>query len=124
MSSLTFSGLGQSGHTGAHGVPQMAVTGLGQYIRELREAKGLSGLALAELAEVDQPLLNRVENGKRPASDDFLRKLAPHLGVTYADLHVKRLMDDVRLLSAEHQAALAGEIQAEIERRGDQLQGG
>lgn len=55
-------------------------------IRELREARGLSQKALAELANVTPSALNKLEMGTRGLDQDWMRRLAPLLAVPPAEL--------------------------------------
>lgn len=55
-------------------------------IRELREAIGLSQADLARLANVTPSALNKLEKGTRGLDLDWMRRLAPLLGVAPAEL--------------------------------------
>ena len=55
-------------------------------IRELRDALGISQAELARRANVTPSALNKVELGTRGLDQDWMRRLAPHLGVAPADL--------------------------------------
>jgi SOS-response transcriptional repressor LexA len=99
---LIFSGYGR---TVMKRYPTVVHTRLGQLITELRQAAGLSGARLAETAKVPQSLLNRVERGERPATDDFLAKIAPVLGVSF-DVLKEATYDDV--IPADERRRLAG----------------
>lgn len=55
-------------------------------IRELREAKGLTQSDLARLIHVHPTALNKIERGSRGLDQEWMRRLAPHLGVTPAEL--------------------------------------
>lgn len=55
-------------------------------IRELREALGLSQQELARMANCDPTALNKVEKGTRGLDQKWMRRLAPHLNVTPAEL--------------------------------------
>lgn len=64
----------------------------GQRLRQLRESRGLTGNALAQLAGMKQQTVWRLETGERTPSLESLRALARALGVeeiseaTFADL--------------------------------------
>ena len=45
---------------------------LGEKIRELRVAKGLTQQALSKLADIDRGFLSSIEQGKRPVSFSLL----------------------------------------------------
>ena len=57
---------------------------LGQRIREVREAKGVSQAAAALALEVSQPTYSRIESGERPLAGDELVILADLFGVRAA----------------------------------------
>jgi SOS-response transcriptional repressor LexA len=59
----------------------------GEKLKELRKNKGLKIRELESLAGVSNAYLSQLENGKRgKPSPDIIKKLAPHLGVTYTEL--------------------------------------
>jgi len=59
----------------------------GDYLRQLRTAKGLTLVELSKASSVSQPHLSNIENGKRGIpSPDILKKLAGPLGVSYSEL--------------------------------------
>lgn len=66
----------------------MRITRFGQYLKELREGKGLSTHKLAELSGVSQSYISHVENGrkKKTPSPEILKKLADALEVQYMEL--------------------------------------
>lgn len=79
-------------------------------IRELREAKGLTQKGLAELANVTPSALNKLEMGTRGLDQDWMRRLAPLLGVSPADLlpdedNPQRLSDEERALVDRYRRA-------------------
>lgn len=53
----------------------------GEFIREQREAAGMSLRALAEAADVDASHLLRVERDEKPATDKLARRLADALNL-------------------------------------------
>ena len=56
-------------------------------LRELRRAKGLSQVQLAERTGIDQGALSRIENGKTQAMDfDVMARLCDALGCEPGDL--------------------------------------
>lgn len=59
---------------------------LGERIRELREAKDLSGRELAKKLEVSAAFLSDIELGRRYPSDKVLSEIARMLGTTVEDL--------------------------------------
>lgn len=50
-------------------------------IRRERERKGLTYAAAAEAIGTSQPAWHSVENGRRPASEEFLQRMAESLGL-------------------------------------------
>ena len=65
----------------------------GKKLVEARKAVGLSGNKLAQLARVDQATLSKIERGERGATDDFIRKIAPHLELEVDLLNTWRAID-------------------------------
>ncbi len=59
---------------------------LGQVIRELRVAAGLSQVVFAEKSGLYQTYLSRIENGKANPSLNAMEVVAKTLGVTVFDL--------------------------------------
>jgi transcriptional regulator with XRE-family HTH domain len=57
---------------------------LGQRIREVREAKGVSQATAAHALEISQPTYSRIESGERPLAGDELVILADLFGVRAA----------------------------------------
>lgn len=57
---------------------------IGDRIRELRKAKGLSQEALANLAEVDRTYMTKVETGKRNVTVKILDKIILALDSDFA----------------------------------------
>lgn len=55
-------------------------------IRELREEMGISQAELARRINVTAPALQKVEVGSRSLDQKWMRRIAPVLGVTPADL--------------------------------------
>lgn len=55
-------------------------------IRELREAIGMTQAELARRINVTPPALQKVERGTRGLDQQWMRRIAPALGVTPADL--------------------------------------
>jgi transcriptional regulator with XRE-family HTH domain len=55
-------------------------------ILEVRESLGMTQVELARRAHVHPSAINKVENGDRGLSQQWMRRLAPHLGVSPADL--------------------------------------
>ncbi len=58
------------------------------FLKRQLQQRGLSMRRLARLAGVDHSMISKVLQGKRRAYPDFLRAVAPHLGVPYEDLLV------------------------------------
>lgn len=58
-------------------------------IKEVRESKGFTQTFLAALAKVSQPYINDLENNRRGAKPDTMKRIADALGVDADDLIVK-----------------------------------
>lgn len=58
---------------------------LGEQIRILRNAKGLSQPELANLAQIEQSYLSKLENDKSLPSNDIFRQLLNGLSLSLAD---------------------------------------
>lgn len=63
----------------------------GQRLKALREARGLSGVKLAEQAGVDAGYVSRVENDQQRPGLGYLAKIAPVLGLRDVEDAVKVL---------------------------------
>lgn len=59
---------------------------LGRKIRQMREAKGYSQIALAEKAMIAQSTLSYIEAGKKSPTFETLRAIGEGLGVSVAEL--------------------------------------
>jgi transcriptional regulator with XRE-family HTH domain len=59
------------------------------FIRRWREHRGLSQVDLAEKIGVDRAHVSRVENGRRPYSQEFLEAASLALGCSPADLLIR-----------------------------------
>lgn len=57
-----------------------------QRLKEIREARGLSQVELAERAGVDQATISRLERGNDEVTPHLRRRVAEALGVTLAEL--------------------------------------
>lgn len=55
---------------------------IGQRIVELRERAGLKQYELAQKANMNPAVLNRIESGKRPARDDEIKTIAQIFNVS------------------------------------------
>jgi transcriptional regulator with XRE-family HTH domain len=73
-------------------------------IRELREALGISQKGLAEMAHVSPSALNKLEMGSRGLDLEWMRRLAPLLGVSPAEL--LPLSDNPDILNDEEREIL------------------
>lgn len=63
------------------------VNHFGTLLKKLRKLKGLSIAKLAELSKVSPSYITRIEKGTRKTpKPEILKKLAPHLGVSYDEL--------------------------------------
>ncbi len=87
----------------------------------LRKAQNLTQNTLAELAGCTAQQIHRLETGHRKLSEEWMRKLAPHLGVAPGDLlaeaaHPNPIRDlrEARRMSQGQLAAAVGTTQAQI----------
>lgn len=71
--------------------------GLGEYLREQRQAASLSLRQLSELAGVSNPYLSQIERGLKRPSAEILQQLAKGLEVSAESLYVR-----AGILDAEH----------------------
>lgn len=65
------------------------LSGLGDYIRNQREAARMSVRRLAELAGVSNPYLSQIERGLRRPSAEILQQLAKALKISVEALYVQ-----------------------------------
>ncbi|WP_193751748.1 helix-turn-helix domain-containing protein [Sphingomonas sanguinis] len=82
-------------------------------IQELLDAQGMSQADLARVANVSFSALNKVIKGTRGLDQEWMRRLAPHLGVTPAELlpvedNPLSLSKDEKALLARYRAADRG----------------
>lgn len=61
---------------------------LGQYLRSLRKEKGQTLHQVSKEADIDSPLLSKLERGERLPTGEQIKKLAEHYGIPEADLKV------------------------------------
>jgi len=67
-------------------MPKDIVERFGERVRQLREAKGLSQIALAEKMGVEQPGISLVETGKQEPCLRYIELLALGLDVSLSTL--------------------------------------
>lgn len=87
-------------------------------ILELLELKGMKQADLARAANVTVSALNKVIKGTRGLDQDWMRRLAPHLGVTPAELLP---FDDNPLLLDDAERDLVERYRAADRRTREQL---
>lgn len=58
----------------------------GERIKELMNEKGVTGVQLAEVAGVSEPMVGYIIRGLRGTTVDVLVRIARHLGVTVDEL--------------------------------------
>lgn len=59
---------------------------IGQKIKSLREAQGISVQDLAQMTEISRMQLYRIEDGENPTSILILRRISKELGVKLSKL--------------------------------------
>lgn len=62
-------------------------------IKEIRQERGITQKALAEMAGVSQPYVHDLENGNRGISKETLRRFADALGVPPESLKIGKDAD-------------------------------
>ena len=67
-------------------IGKLAVRRFGKRVREVRQAKGLSQMALADLLQVTTTYIGRIERGERSPSLPTVARLAKVLGTSVSDL--------------------------------------
>lgn len=62
----------------------------GEFLKNLRKEKGLSQRQLADLCNISNTEISRIESGERQKpSPNILKAIAPHLGISYGELMTK-----------------------------------
>ena len=91
---------------------------LGQEIKALRKAAGMSGQSLAEAAGVSQPTVSRVENGQRVADVGSVKRIISALGLDHATaVRLSSEMADAYAAGSERRADAGYSLSAENARR-------
>ena len=62
---------------------------LGKYLKDSRNAKGLSLRQVNKISDISYSHLNMIENGKRNVTPALLKNLAKLYGLDYIDLYEK-----------------------------------
>lgn len=62
---------------------------LGEYVKELRKEKGLTQAKLAELLEITQGYVNKIESNSKNPSPTIIKKLSELLDVDYTEMMEK-----------------------------------
>ena len=65
---------------------EVVLQAFGQHLRQLREARGWSQQALADVADVSKPTIYRIETARYSATLDILVSLAQALEIPLAEL--------------------------------------
>lgn len=87
-------------------------------LREIRKLRGLSQADLAEMVQVKQATISRIEGGQNAPSMDVVERCAKALGVNAAELlgmpdEEERLLEAWRQASPERRAALLRLLQGD-----------
>jgi transcriptional regulator with XRE-family HTH domain len=61
------------------------VLDVGARIRELRKARGLTSRQLAEITNISQPVISRLESNTRSADVSYIEIICNALGISLAD---------------------------------------
>lgn len=67
----------------------MDLSRFGNEMRALRNEKNLTIRQLEELSKVSNSYISQIEKGEKLPSPEILKKLAPHLGASHAELLIK-----------------------------------
>ena len=65
---------------------EVVLLAFGQHLRQLREARGWSQQALADVADVSKPTIYRIETARYSVTLDILVSLAQALEISLAEL--------------------------------------
>src|SRR5689334_22914369 len=84
----------------------MAISQLGEYIREQRESAKISLRELAKSAGVSNPYLSQIERGLRKPSAEILQQIAKGLRISAEALYVQAGILDDRESDTDVQAAI------------------
>lgn len=68
---------------------------LGQYLRELRKNKEETLHQVSKGADIDSPLLSKLERGERLPTDEQIKKLSKYYNVAEADLRIKATAEKI-----------------------------
>ncbi len=77
----------------------------GEWLRQLREAKGVPLRVVAAAAEMDQAHLSKVELGQRLPTAEQVSALGHFFGVKQEEIEARRIAEKFRLEHAENPAA-------------------
>lgn len=80
-------------------------TNIGENIRGLRQALGLSQKEFADVLMVSESIVSRVENGRREASAQFIQKICD---ILHAKPHVLYAVNDIANKSIESKGQREG----------------
>jgi len=75
---------------------------IGETIRALRQAKGISLTKLEELSGINNGNLSKIECGKRGMSHTTMQAIADGLGVSLSDLFADQSLPDVKMLPKKY----------------------
>ena len=89
----------QSKSTDGAGAP------FGEWLRQLREAKGALQRDVAAAADMDVAVLSKIELGQRVATEDQTRKLAKFFGVNETEAQARRMVEKFRQEGEENPEA-------------------
>ena len=67
---------------------ETSYSGLGQHLRKLRKEKGQTLHQVSKEADIDSPLLSKIETGERLPTDEQVKKLAVHYTIPESELLV------------------------------------
>lgn len=64
---------------------------IGARIRELRKSKNLTTRDLANMADISQPVISRLENNTRSADVELIKRICEAIGITLAEFFADTL---------------------------------
>jgi transcriptional regulator with XRE-family HTH domain len=95
----------------------MAISQLGEYIREQRESAKISLRELAKSAGVSNPYLSQIERGLRKPSAEILQQIAKGLRISAEALYIQAGILDQRDASPVVDAILADDVLTERQKQ-------
>jgi transcriptional regulator with XRE-family HTH domain len=96
----------------------------GDWLRQMREAKGALQRDVAAAADMDVAVLSKIELGQRLATEDQARNLARFFGVNENEAQARRMVEKFRQEAAENPDAARRAVSMLAESAGYSRAGG